>query len=57
MFAFDLYDTNGDGHLSMQEVNRMIHDIFGEKTGNNVNAKKFKKISFSFIFAKHTLFL
>jgi Ca2+-binding EF-hand superfamily protein len=28
-FAFDMYDTDSDGELSLPEIERMVNDLFG----------------------------
>lgn len=39
LFAFDLYDNDSNGELSPEEVERMLHDIYGNQAGVNPQAK------------------
>lgn len=40
MFAFDLYDRDSSGFLSIEEVERMLKDIYGKAFNTNPYAKK-----------------
>ena len=33
-FAFEMYDLDLDGELSLPEIERMVHELFGVDGGN-----------------------
>jgi Ca2+-binding EF-hand superfamily protein len=39
LFAFDLYDKDGTGELSVEELEQMIKDIYGKNYETNPNAR------------------
>ncbi len=39
LFAFDLYDRNLDGSLGVEEIEAMVHDIYGKRSRTNTHAK------------------
>ena len=45
-FAFDLYDTDGSGHMSLQEAEGMIKSIYGKLWQSSENAKYILKDMF-----------
>lgn len=45
MFAFDLYDADGSGELSVREVTHLLEDIFGRsEMKSNIHARRYKSI-------------
>lgn len=39
MFAFDIYDRDNGGSISMEEVKKMLRDVYGKSFDNNTQAK------------------
>lgn len=40
MFAFDLYDTDSTGELSPEEIEGMLHDLYGKQATHHPQAKQ-----------------
>lgn len=38
-FVFDLYDTDKSGEIEATEIERMLHDVYGDTFSTNVNAQ------------------
>jgi serine/threonine-protein phosphatase 2B regulatory subunit len=39
LFAFDLYDKDSTGELSVEEVHQMLQDMYGSESGRNQQAR------------------
>jgi Ca2+-binding EF-hand superfamily protein len=39
VFAFDLYDTDADGKLTFEQVQKMFRELFGSKAMESDTAK------------------
>lgn len=46
VFAFDLYDEDETGELSMQEIDGMLKDLYGEQIANHAQAKQYVEFAF-----------
>ncbi len=40
LFAFDLYDTDSSGELSIREIHRLLKDLYGKQYMTSAPAKE-----------------
>lgn len=53
LFAFDLYDVDGSGEISLQEMTQMFYDLYGQHADLNPQAKRY--MSFLCIYVSFSL--